>query len=106
MKFMMFVCTDSHPDDDRSDEIDDWVAFANARGRLDGNILGEPSQAVTLRVRDGVLHRADGPFEATTEVIVGYDILDCADLDAAVAIVREHPMARKGRIEIRPFRKF
>lgn len=103
MKFMMFVCTDSEPDTDRRDDIEDWVAFADARGRLDGDILAAPNAAVTLRMRGGTLLRTEGPFEATKEVIVGYDILECADLDAAIEIVRLHPMARLGRIELRPF---
>ena len=106
MKFMMFVCTDHAPDADPRDDIDDWVAFADARGRVDGDILAPPAEAVTLRLRDGTLLRTAGPFETTTETIVGYDILDCVDLDAAIEVVRAHPMARRGRIELRPFGRF
>jgi hypothetical protein len=29
-------------------------------------------------------------------------LLDCADLDEAIEVARSHPMARVGRIEIRP----
>ena len=57
-------------------------------------------------MRDGSLQRIAGPFEKTTEAIVGFDLLDCADLEAAIEIVRVHPMARRGRIELRPFRTF
>jgi hypothetical protein len=46
--------------------------------------------------------RARGPFAETKEVIVGFDLLDCADLDEAFEVARSHPMARVGRIEIRP----
>jgi hypothetical protein len=45
----------------------------------------------------------DGPFAETKEWIASFDILDCANLDEAIDIAATHPMARFGRIEIRPF---
>ena len=39
----------------------------------------------------------------TKEWITGFDLLDCADLDEAIEVASKHPMARFGRIEIRPF---
>lgn len=82
MKYMMFVCTDTEPDTDKADEpdIDVWVAENDARGRrLEGNALVSKSAATTIRVRNGELLVSDGPFAETKEVIVGYDILECAD---------------------------
>jgi hypothetical protein len=32
----------------------------------------------------------------------GFDLLDCADLDEAIGVALNHPIARVGRIEIRP----
>ena len=106
MKYMMFVCTDTEPDTDRAPEpdIEAWVADNDARGRrLDGEVLAPTSAATTVRVRNGKLLVSDGPFAETKEVIVGYDILDCADLDEAIEVARAHPMARAGRLELRPF---
>ncbi len=34
---------------------------------------------------------------------MGYDLLECADLDEAIEVARAHPMARGGRLELRPF---
>src|SRR5918912_17685 len=105
MKYMMFVCTDTAPDTDRSAEpdIEEWVAENDSRGRrLDGSVLAPPSAATTVRVRNGELLVSDGPFAETKEVIVGFDLLDCADLDEAIEVARSHPMARRGRLEIRP----
>ena len=34
---------------------------------------------------------ADGPFAETKEQIVGYDLLDCADLDEAIEVAAKHP---------------
>ncbi|WCN79802.1 YciI family protein [Micromonospora sp. LH3U1] len=106
MKYMMFVCTDSEPDTDPTDvpDIDKWVAENDARGRrLDGDPLAPTSAATTVRVRAGELLVSEGPFAETTEVIVGFDLLDCADLDEAIEVARAHPMARHGRLELRPF---
>jgi hypothetical protein len=106
MKYMMFVCTDTEPDTDPAaqPDIEAWVAENDARGRrLQGDILAAPSAATTVRVRNGELLVSDGPFAETKEVIVGYDLLECADLDEAIEVARAHPMARNGRLELRPF---
>ncbi|MFG1871963.1 YciI family protein [Micromonospora arborensis] len=106
MKYMMFVCTDSEPDTDPIDvpDVDKWVAENDARGRrLAGDQLAPTTAATTIRVRGGELLVSEGPFAETTEVIVGFDLLDCADLDEAIEVARAHPMARHGRLELRPF---
>jgi hypothetical protein len=106
MKYMMFVCTDTEPETDESQvpDVDVWVAENDAAGRrLQGNILGSTAAATTVRVRGGELLISDGPFAETKEVIVGFDILECADLDEAIEVARTHPMAWNGRIELRPF---
>ncbi|WP_435828441.1 YciI family protein [Micromonospora purpureochromogenes] len=106
MKFMMFVCTDTEPDTDpdAAPDIEQWVAERDARGqRLEGSVLAPPSGATTVRVRGGELLLSDGPFAETKEVIAGFDILECADLDEAIEVARAHPMAYGGRIELRPF---
>jgi hypothetical protein len=106
MKYMMFVCTDTEPETDESriPDIEAWVAENDATGRrVEGSVLGAPSAATTVRVRGGELLISDGPFAETKEVIVGFDILECADLDEVIEVARAHPMAWTGRIEIRPF---
>lgn len=105
MKYLMFVCTDPEPDTDTSHlpDIDDWVAENDATGRrLQGNELAPTTAATTVRVRNGQVLIADGPFAETKELIVGFDLLECADLDEAIEVARTHPMSRTGRIEIRP----
>ncbi|RAO33605.1 uncharacterized protein PSN13_03377 [Micromonospora saelicesensis] len=106
MKYMMFVCSDTQPDTDPTElpDIEKWVAENDSRGRrLTGNVLGPTSAATTVRVRDNELLVSEGPFAETAEVIVGFDLLDCADLDEAIEVARTHPMARNGRLELRPF---
>ncbi len=107
MKYMMFVCTDTEPetDDSRVPDINVWVADNDTAGRrVTGNVLAEPSAATTVRVRAGAVLLTDGPFAETKEVIVGFDILECADLDEAIAVATAHPMAHVGRLELRPYR--
>ena len=105
MKYMMLVCSDPEPDTDSAPEpdIEAWVQEHDAAGRRErGAALAPPTSATTVRVRDGELLVTDGPFAETREVIVGFDLLECADLDEAIAVARAHPMARAGRLEIRP----
>ena len=106
MKYMMFVCTDTEPETDRSQvpDIHEWVGENDAKGRrVEGSVLAPPATATTVRVRGGELLISDGPFAETKEVIVGFDILECADLDEAIEVARRHPMARGGRVELRAF---
>jgi hypothetical protein len=106
MQYLMFVCTDTQPDTDPTagPDIDVWVADNDTAGRrVLGNELAPTSSATTVRVRNGELLVSDGPFAETKEVIVGFDILECADLDEAIEVARAHPMARAGRLEIRPY---
>jgi hypothetical protein len=118
MKYMMLVCVDgasfeaTTAEEDRTgpDPQDDgsfpWLDEVTERGvRLDGDRLRPPSNATTVRVRDGQTLLSDGPFVETKEVICGYDILDCKDLDEALEIAAKHPCAAIGAIEVRPFWK-
>ncbi len=109
MKYMMFVCTDTEPDTDKANEpdIDVWVSENDQRGRrLRGAALAPRTTATTVRVREGKLLVSDGPFAETNEVIIGFDLLECADLDEAIEVARTHPMARGGRLELRPLADF
>jgi hypothetical protein len=58
--------------------------------------------ATSVRVRGGETEITDGPFAVTKEVLAGYYILDCADLDEALKQAARLPMARWGTVEVRP----
>jgi hypothetical protein len=55
-------------------------------------------------VRESRAIVTDGPFVETKELIAGFDVLECADLDEALEVASRHPMARLGLLEVRPFR--
>lgn len=113
MKFMMLVCAGMEPDADLDTlgegdlEVEDWVARHDASGaRVTGERLRPPSAATTVRKRAGRILVTDGPFAESREWIAGFDVLECADLDEAIAIAAQHPQARGGGIELRPFWPF
>src|SRR5215213_8355773 len=58
--------------------------------------------ATSVRVRDGETEITDGPFALTKEILAGYYIVDCADLDEAIKQAARLPMARWATIEVRP----
>jgi hypothetical protein len=107
MRYLMFVAID--PDaDGESDEgtlaVEDWVAKHDAAGtRVIGERVRPAEDATTVRRRGGKVLVTDGPFAESREWIVGFDVLECADLDEAIAIAAEHPMSASGRLELRPF---
>src|SRR5215217_2344776 len=55
--------------------------------------LHSVQSATSVRVRGGETEIVDGPFAVTKEVLAGYYILDCADLDEALAHAARLPMA-------------
>jgi hypothetical protein len=68
---------------------------------------GQPAASGQRRhhgpVSRGQLLVTDGPFTESKEWIAGFDILECNDLDEAIAIAARHPMAKGGKLELRPF---
>jgi hypothetical protein len=106
MKYMMIVCYDpalESAKDDGGMDIDTWVSEMDGRGvRLEGEALS-PDDATTVRVRGGEVLVSDGPFAETKEIMVGYDMLECANLDEAIEVASKHPLARRGAMELRPF---
>jgi hypothetical protein len=64
--------------------------------------LHSVATATTVRVRGDETELTDGPFAVTKEVLAGYYVLDCADLDQAVGHAARLPLARWGSVEVRP----
>jgi hypothetical protein len=71
-----------------------------------GEALLPSSTATTVRVRGGERLITDGPFAETKEQLGGFYLLDCADLDEAIAYAARIPGAQAGSIEIRPIMEF
>jgi hypothetical protein len=58
--------------------------------------------ATTVRVHDGEAEFTDGPFMVTKEILGGYYLLECRDLDAALKQAARIPLTRYGSVEVRP----
>lgn len=58
--------------------------------------------ATSVRVREGRRLVTDGPFAETREQLGGYFLIEAADLDQAIEIASQIPVARFGTVEIRP----
>jgi hypothetical protein len=118
MRYMMLIYT---TESDRStmppEEVEQIKADHSAvmnesrrRGMLVAvNGLGRTNTATTVRVENGNILATDGPFAETKEQLAGYYVLDCADLDEAIAWAARIPTAcggSKGSIEIRQLTEF
>src|SRR5918998_189947 len=64
--------------------------------------LRSVDSATSVRVRSEEAEITDGPFAVTKEILAGYFILDCADLDEALRQAARFPGARFGTVEVRP----
>jgi hypothetical protein len=106
MKYLMLVCVEPghRPDpDDPVPDIDEWVAGMDRAGvRLIGDRTRPDTDATTVRVRNREVVVTDGPYIETKDLMGGFDVLDCADLDEAIEVASKHPMAWAGVIELRP----
>lgn len=88
----------------------DYNAFGEKAGAAGvmagGEALEDTSTATTVHVEGGkggkVVH-TDGPFAETKEVLGGFYLLNCADLDEALGWAAQIPGTWSGgRVEVRP----
>ncbi len=110
-RFMMLICSDGVPTDEKREtmqrELPGYVERLLAdRTYVAGSQLAPASEAVTVRVRGPHTLVSDGPFIETKEFVAGFDVIDCADIDEAVAIAAAHPVSWFHTIEVRPFTQF
>ncbi len=71
-----------------------------------GEALQPTTTATSVQVRNGETITTDGPFAETKEQLGGFYILECADLDEAIAIAADIPHAATGTVEVRPVPDF
>ncbi len=111
MRYVLLICNDEDAQQALSPEegaasMAEYGAFADemgARGVLQGGERLRPTtDSTTVRVSEGQVLTADGPFAETKEQIGGYYVVECQDLDEAIEVAAKIPAARSGTIEIRP----
>jgi hypothetical protein len=111
MRYMLLMCgneEDDGPAAHAEDEEPCWMPWARemqARGVLlvEGSQLQPTRTATTVRNSGSEILVADGPFAETKEQILGYDVIECTDLDEAIYAASRHPVALNGGVvEVRP----
>ena len=90
----------------------DYSEFGRAHEAVirGGNALYPTASATTVRVtggKGGDIVTTDGPYAETKEVLSGFYVLECADLDEAVKVAARIPAAwDAGGVEVRPVMTF
>lgn len=92
------------------EEYSEFGRNAGAAGVIaGGEALHDTPTATTIHVaggRGGEVIRTDGPFAEAKEVLGGFYLLDCADLDEALEWAAQIPGAWHGKVEVRPVIEF
>jgi hypothetical protein len=107
-RYLLMMSVDGIPgtaeqEDSILDDGERWVSQLEDRGiAIYGHALAHADAATTVRVRDGETLLSDGPFAETKEFVGGFQIIECGDIEEAVRIASDHPLARVHRIEVRP----
>jgi hypothetical protein len=92
---------------EQAEEMAAYGAFGRAAAAVirGGTVLYPTAAATTVRVqggKDGQVVTSDGPYAETKEALTGFYVLECADLDEAVATAAKIPAAWNGAVEVRP----
>ena len=103
MKYLCLVYMEERTLDAVPDS--DCMAFGDGLRKSGRYVAAEALQrvetATTVRVRDGKVSVTDGPFAETKEQLGGFYLLECENLDEALAWARKIPMPG-GKVEVRP----
>jgi hypothetical protein len=108
MKYMLLIYGDEHALS--QSEMEECYGTStqlahqlHAAGQyLGASPLRSTALATSVRVREGRRLVTDGPFAETREQLGGFFMIDAKDLDEAIAIAAQVPMAQLGTVEIRP----
>lgn len=109
MKYMLLItqgewfANGDEADRKRSmDKVVEWWGKQFASGKMiAGQQLQSPDTATTVVMEKGKFILLDRPLMEAKEAIGGFGILDVADLEEALAIVKTMPQP-DGKVEVRP----
>jgi hypothetical protein len=84
-------------------QMKEYMALSQQPETQGGADLGDLSSATTVRVDNGESVTTDGPFAETKEYLGGFYLVECENLDDALAFAAKIPAARSGgAVEVRP----
>ena len=90
-----------------ADEMAEYGEFGASVAAImrGGAALYPTATATTVREKDGKgseVVASDGPYAETKEALSVFFLLECADLDEAIAVAATIPAAWDGAVEVRP----
>jgi hypothetical protein len=89
--------------EEREAQTQEYMALGQRPETRGGADLGDLASSTTVRVNDGETLTTDGPFAETKEYLGGFYLVECDNLDDAIAFAAKIPAARNGgAIEVRP----
>ena len=106
MQYLVSVITDTAElaTPDEMAAIDAFNEGLQAQGHwVFAGGLAAPSTATVIDNRGGEAVVTDGPYLESKEYIVGFWILEAADLDVALKLAAEGSKACNRKVEVRPF---
>lgn len=115
MRYMLLIYTNEASEPQQGSQeamqyFQDYGTFGEEVNKagvfLAGDALMPVSTATTVRVREGKALTTDGPFAETKEQLGGFYMLNCKDVDEALAWAAKIPGAKYGSIEVRPIMEF
>jgi hypothetical protein len=65
--------------------------------------LAAPSAATVIDNRGGEAVLTDGPFVESKEYLIGFWVMEAADLDVALKLAAQGSKACNRKVEVRPF---
>jgi hypothetical protein len=109
MKYVLLITQGEWYANGRSEEreqafqrVAEWWGKQFASGKMvDGHQLQSPDTATTVVIERGKHMLLDRPLMEAKEAIGGYGILDVADIDEALEIVKSMPVP-DCKVEVRP----
>ena len=115
MRYMLTIYGDQSGMEDatpeqQEEELGRWFTYTEELQKAGAMVAGDALQgsdtATTLRFNGGGAPAVtDGPFAETKEQLGGFYLLDCDNLDEAIAWAKKIP-ARGGAVEVRPVMDF
>jgi len=106
MKYILMIYVNPAPvvPADYDETVERWLAEVDRTGvRITGSRLRPADETTTVAMVNGKLTLSDGPFAEAKEQVAGFDIIECPNLDEAIAVAASHPTASFAHIEVRAF---
>ena len=106
MRYLVLLYGDEAAGGSPAELAAEWAVY-EAEMAVSGRLvtwagLERTASGKRLRLEEGAASVRDGPFAETKEQLGGFYLLDCADMEEALACAARMPCAGVGYVEVRP----